>query len=301
VLLCLRAYVVAGRPKQAFKSLNRFEGWSDLVRSALTWLGQGDAVATMDGPGTSDTETDELAALLLGLCSAFGPGEFTAAKALRQTSLKELFDLVCPARSGVGHDSRRLGRALQRGIGRVVGSLRLELAGRPNNLNSYRVVEVGNGRGGSGGTPPFNTCAHACACACAHAHEKEKTLPRLDRQIPQLPPLPSDADGGVALAGPASVVAFIAGAIERRAGGRLFASAAYAKYTASCADACGEDVFAAAMREAGFPRATYHGLDHYADATLWEVMHDTEPGSAEKGSDAPDAPWEVLDDGRGVL
>lgn len=196
VLLCLRAYVVAGRPKQAFRSLNRFDAWSDLIRSALVWLGLDDPVKTMDGPGASDEETDNLSALLLGLRGAFGPAEFTAAAVLLQLQLKSILDVLCPARSGIGHDSRRLGRVLQRGVGRVVGGLRLELAGRPQNTNSYRVVEVVGGSGGSGGDakPNAHTCADARACAgadtCTHTHN-EVVPPRLDSQIPLLPPLPS--------------------------------------------------------------------------------------------------------------
>jgi hypothetical protein len=72
-------------------------------------------------------------------------------------------------------------------------------------------------------------------------------------------------------------VAFIAEAVERRAGARLFASSAYAKYAASCADACSEEVFTAAMRDAGFPRATYHGLEHYVDAVLRGTAREPDP------------------------
>lgn len=42
-----RAYVLAGYPDQ-LPSLPSFERWSDLVRSALAWLGCGDACASMD-------------------------------------------------------------------------------------------------------------------------------------------------------------------------------------------------------------------------------------------------------------
>jgi hypothetical protein len=54
-LTALRAYVIAGRPKQKIKPFGRFEEWSDLVRSALVWLGRPDpclsrASLTIDDP-----------------------------------------------------------------------------------------------------------------------------------------------------------------------------------------------------------------------------------------------------------
>ena len=41
-LTVLRAYIVAGKPKQPIKNFARFEDWSRLVRSALVWLGSVD-------------------------------------------------------------------------------------------------------------------------------------------------------------------------------------------------------------------------------------------------------------------
>jgi hypothetical protein len=47
-LTILRAYVSAGRPKQNIKPFGRFEEWSDLVRSALVWLGVTDPCLSRD-------------------------------------------------------------------------------------------------------------------------------------------------------------------------------------------------------------------------------------------------------------
>ena len=46
-LTICRAYIVAGSPDQV-KPLASFEGWSDIVRSALIWLGKTDPVDSMD-------------------------------------------------------------------------------------------------------------------------------------------------------------------------------------------------------------------------------------------------------------
>jgi putative DNA primase/helicase len=63
VLTICRAFVVAGRPGKA-PHLGSFEEWSDLVRSALMWLGEADPVATMETARAEDPKAAELAAVL---------------------------------------------------------------------------------------------------------------------------------------------------------------------------------------------------------------------------------------------
>lgn len=41
-LIILRAYHIAGRPKQDLRQFGRFEAWSDFVRSAIVWIGMHD-------------------------------------------------------------------------------------------------------------------------------------------------------------------------------------------------------------------------------------------------------------------
>lgn len=189
-LTCLRAYEVAGRPSQGLKPLNRFEGW-DLVRSCLVWLGVGDPVETMDGPGTTDQVTDELGELLHGLRSALGAAEFTAATAVACAKLKNVLVGVCRAKSGEGLDARRLGIVLRRGEGRVVAGLRLEIASTAHGVNAYRVVEVpvSGGSGGTGGSAAPSPTQHTRACE--HTHEDEGGPFREGtEQVPPVPPLP---------------------------------------------------------------------------------------------------------------
>lgn len=45
VLIALRAYIVAGKPRQNIPILGGFEDWSNLIRSALIWLGEADPTA----------------------------------------------------------------------------------------------------------------------------------------------------------------------------------------------------------------------------------------------------------------
>ncbi|MEE8302775.1 MAG: hypothetical protein V3S24_10110, partial [Candidatus Tectomicrobia bacterium] len=78
-LTILRAYHVAGRPKQpGIKQIGSFEAWNDLVRSALIWAGQPDPA---EGRRTLEAENDmgydELLSLLDGWEACYGSGTST--------------------------------------------------------------------------------------------------------------------------------------------------------------------------------------------------------------------------------
>ena len=58
-LTVLRAYIIAGRPIRR-QPLGGFEGWSDLVRNALLWLGEEDPVETVESARAEDPERQRL-------------------------------------------------------------------------------------------------------------------------------------------------------------------------------------------------------------------------------------------------
>jgi putative DNA primase/helicase len=63
-LTILRAYALVGRSETPPPPrLQNFELWSDTVRAALLWLGQGDPVATMDDLRQSDASIENMAAV----------------------------------------------------------------------------------------------------------------------------------------------------------------------------------------------------------------------------------------------
>jgi phage/plasmid primase-like uncharacterized protein len=70
-LTVVRAYVVAGRPDTAPR-LASFEGWSDLVRSALIWLGKADPVDTMKAAREEDPQLQTMSAVFSALRDAIG-------------------------------------------------------------------------------------------------------------------------------------------------------------------------------------------------------------------------------------
>jgi putative DNA primase/helicase len=74
-----RAYVVADRPGR-LPRLASFEGWSDLVRSALVWLGKADPVQSMESARAEDPERVELSELLEAWAKVMGREHSNRAK-----------------------------------------------------------------------------------------------------------------------------------------------------------------------------------------------------------------------------
>jgi Bifunctional DNA primase/polymerase, N-terminal len=85
-LTICRAYIVAGRPDKKPR-LASFEGWSDTVRSALTWLDKPDPVDSMERVRVDDPESGALGALLAAWVATFGTGK-TQRVALRDVIAK---------------------------------------------------------------------------------------------------------------------------------------------------------------------------------------------------------------------
>ena len=86
-LTVLRAYHVAGRPRQA-SPLGSFGEWSDLVRSALLWLGHADPVDTMEKSRTSDPKLERLRAVMVQWRKVIGPEMISAGEAAQRASEK---------------------------------------------------------------------------------------------------------------------------------------------------------------------------------------------------------------------
>jgi hypothetical protein len=81
-LTALRAYHVAGRPKQR-DPLGSFEEWSRTVRDALIWLNLSDPVETMDALRESDPSLDALTAVVTHWTEVLGS---------RKVSVREIID-----------------------------------------------------------------------------------------------------------------------------------------------------------------------------------------------------------------
>jgi putative DNA primase/helicase len=74
VLTIVRAHIAAGYPARIAPMLASFEAWSDMVRSALVWLGEADPVDTLNVARAEDPVLRALYAFLAAWREAFGTG-----------------------------------------------------------------------------------------------------------------------------------------------------------------------------------------------------------------------------------
>jgi len=75
-LTILRAFHVAGRPKQQVPEWGGFEKWSRLVREAMVWAGTSDPVKTKEAAMADDPEEEAGIEVLKQLDAKFGDNEF---------------------------------------------------------------------------------------------------------------------------------------------------------------------------------------------------------------------------------
>jgi putative DNA primase/helicase len=143
-LTLARAYVAAGRPNRA-APIASFEAWSDLVRSALLWLGRADPVDTMKGARADDPSRQTMAALFSAWRDVIGTEEGKTSSEIiklacttnsddrgdgpcevswHHADLREVL-LTVAGRNGV-IDARVLGKWLSRHRDRIAGGLRLD-------------------------------------------------------------------------------------------------------------------------------------------------------------------------------
>jgi len=155
-LTMLHAYCAAGRPAMGFKAWGSFEGWSDLVRSAVAWAGLADPGATRAELDEVDTDSNVLVDLIAGwaeLPNASGMTGCTVARALqilqddmtgrRCPRLRSALGEICPHPSGALPTARKVGAALRRFRGRVVDGRKLQTRMLDGN-NLWQVERVGS-------------------------------------------------------------------------------------------------------------------------------------------------------------
>lgn len=162
VLTILRAYCLAGRPKQDLKPWGSFGAWSDLIRGAIVWLGLADPGDTREALRENTTEEGhDLSTLLTGweeICETEGEpiakdspirgmSIQRAIDVLREddlrhqrrgqaqdedgasrkyTAFRDALSALCSVRPGTLPSARTVSCKLRNVRGRVIGSRRLE-------------------------------------------------------------------------------------------------------------------------------------------------------------------------------
>jgi Domain of unknown function (DUF3854) len=203
-LTILRAYVVAGRPDLGLSAWGSFEGWSRLVRSAIVWAGFADPGETRQQlQADSDTSTSALADLVTGweeIAATLG-GRCAVAEVLHVLeedyekkffkTLRSALEELVPGRPGELPNARRIGNALKKFRGRVVGGKALVKAGdrgESGNVWMVQAVAPPSALGSLSGprtVAPKPPAASAVAPASPGAFG-EKGLVRESSRAPQL-------------------------------------------------------------------------------------------------------------------
>ena len=147
-LTILQAYIQAGSPDLKQPKLGSFNQWSDLVRSAVLWLGMADPVESQKGIDAQDDEKGTLAALLevwsnTPLLSGSSTVRDVIQQAVQQGSeLRQILLDICLGKDGQ-LSPRLLGYYLRKHHRSVVNGMRLEEDGKDRNHSvKWKVAQV---------------------------------------------------------------------------------------------------------------------------------------------------------------
>lgn len=141
ILTIVRAYICAGKPTNA-PNLASFGGWSDIVRSAIMWLGHADPCDTMEKAREEDPTLQTMINVFAEIRSAIGASNPKTAAEIISVSLEkatgteesspyrhpDLREALMNAAGGkTGFiNAKELGKWLGRHKGRIVNGLRLD-------------------------------------------------------------------------------------------------------------------------------------------------------------------------------
>jgi hypothetical protein len=161
-LTIARAYIAAGRPDRLPPRAS-YEGWSDLIRSSLVWLGWSDPVETVASIHTDDPVRQQRVAvfaawkseLILGIgyqtseliaqAEAWGQGERT-----RPELFAALFAVAASRGGGQQIDSRRLAHWLRRNLDTVAIGRKLTVDRSDQQRPHWKLITVEQSDGNEG-------------------------------------------------------------------------------------------------------------------------------------------------------
>jgi len=224
-LTAIRAYIVAGKPKQAVPVMGSFEDYHRTVRSALIWLGEADPLGDTAKMEDNDPTRAKLRALLLAWFAAFGSVPTTAKEAVARANsvlrdetgnevphdpiLREtLQDHFADDRRG-GISARYLGEFLKKFKGRIENGARFEKCGDDRNkvvlwrvaiTNKTRFEGNSAGSAGSAGSllpqHASESLSPVAIKSSGEMHTARKNHSDIDRleMTPQDPADPADSD-----------------------------------------------------------------------------------------------------------
>ncbi len=155
-LTALRAYIVAGKPRQSIATFGSFEQWSDLVRSALVWLGEADPNQGRARLETTDPIGTKLSGLMLAWYATFKTAPATIRELVSRAHEKAWIDGRETRAHPALHDTlsehfsdprgdistRSIGEFLKRHARRIEHGARFEPAEKYGTRQKWRVAVV---------------------------------------------------------------------------------------------------------------------------------------------------------------
>ena len=144
-LTIVRAWIVAGRPKTAYRSLAGYGDWSDLCRQPLLWLNCADPSVSVFEAMSEDPHRETLGRLLTAWQSVFGKMPAMVRDAMKQASLlhdehvelREVLRDIADERGEINR--RKLGWWIRRHSGRIVDGRRFVRASGKRSAEAWQV------------------------------------------------------------------------------------------------------------------------------------------------------------------
>ncbi len=149
-LTIVRAWITAGRPKKACKSIANYSEWSDFCRQPLLWLGLPDPTQSMFESMSDDPERETLRRLLDAWYECFGHSpkmlrEVLGANGLPPSApiqeLREVLHDIAGERD-FSINRRRLGWWMKNHAGQVIAGRRLVKEKGNRSAEAWKVEEV---------------------------------------------------------------------------------------------------------------------------------------------------------------
>jgi hypothetical protein len=144
-LTIVRAWIVAGRPKTACRSLAGYGDWSDLCRQPLLWLNCADPSVSVFEAMSEDPDRETLDRLLTAWQSVFGKMPAMVRDAVKRASvlhdehieLREVLRDIADERGEINR--RKLGWWIRRHCGRIVDGRRFVRASGNRSAEAWQV------------------------------------------------------------------------------------------------------------------------------------------------------------------
>jgi hypothetical protein len=184
-LTILRAYDIAGRPRQNASRWGGFDHWSREIREPLLWLGIPDPCRTRERIWVKDPERDHALSILSEWHEAFADRGMLVAEAIGEASdrLRNSLLMVAAERNDPAKiDARRLGAWCASVEDRIFGDLRLSREGSVRRATVWRVSNVScvrsraagsNGETDAQGSENCPTVQSVCASSEPKRHKTD--------------------------------------------------------------------------------------------------------------------------------